>query len=371
MPSDPVQLHQRIHYLDIVRGVAITGVLVAYIFWNLGNAPFESYTSFDKVLDKALSFLVDSKCYTLLANLFAVGFVLHMNKAGNSVTNLTTYRRRLLGLAIIGILHAMVLRNGDILVPYAVLSFFITFFYNASNRIILVAMAITFFLQIFIPEAWKFLQLPVPERPTGNNDPYLVDNFKWVIYWYKSSIFFWETTLFFLFSGMLMGRIFIQNKMRLSHNQLVIITVAGSALGAASYWIIDSYSTAFSSLPGLLRGTINSILWLLHRVGLASAYAAVIFLLSKSFSLKIFSTLGRTSLSNYVLQAVIIVPLSLILNLFDHITPTIALIMTTAIWTLQVIVSTWWLKTHQFGPLEWALRRFTYGQLITMKATNP
>src|SRR5882724_2329264 len=103
MPSAPVLPRQRIQYLDVIRGFAITGVLFAYVFWNLGTLPESTYTSFEKGLDKTLSFLVDSKCFTLLANLFTVGFVLHMNKPGNTSRSLYTYRRRLMGLMIIGL----------------------------------------------------------------------------------------------------------------------------------------------------------------------------------------------------------------------------------------------------------------------------
>ena len=62
MSSAPVQPHQRIQYLDVVRGFAITGVLIAYVFWNLGTAPAATYTRFDKILDEAGFFLIDSKC---------------------------------------------------------------------------------------------------------------------------------------------------------------------------------------------------------------------------------------------------------------------------------------------------------------------
>ena len=149
MTSTPVQPHQRIHYLDVVRGFAITGVLIAYVFWNLGNAPESSYRVFDNILNGVTSFLIDSKCYTLLAGLFTVGFVLHMNKADDRAGSLHTYRRRLLGLLIIGLLHAILLRNGDILVPYALLTFLVSFFYSSSNRNIIIFMMIVFFHTLF------------------------------------------------------------------------------------------------------------------------------------------------------------------------------------------------------------------------------
>src|SRR6185436_8667497 len=140
MSSAPVQLNQRIEYLDVLRGIAISGVLFAFAFWNLGTEPAANWTSFDKVLDQVGAFLVDSKCYTILACLFAIGFVLHMDKTTDTGRSLYInrkrllglYRKRLLGLLIIGALHALLLRNGDILAPYAITMFIVTFFHCAS-----------------------------------------------------------------------------------------------------------------------------------------------------------------------------------------------------------------------------------------------
>ena len=371
MPSAPVQPHQRIQYLDVVRGFAITGVLIAYVFWNLGTAPESTYTNFDRGLDKTLLFLIDSKCFTLLANLFAVGFVLHMNKADNPAKSLYTYRRRLTGLMIIGLFHALALRNGDILLPYALLTLLVSFFYAASNRTIIIAMVITFFLQVLVPEIYKWLQIPFPQRPVTNVN-YWADNFEWVKFWYASAIIYWETTLFFLLSGLLLGRMFIQNKKKLNSSQLIFIAITGLICGSASYWILNSYTNQISGLPDIgntqiVRSTIYNSLWLFHRAGLAIFYASLFYLLLKRFRLNTLATLGRTSLSNYILQAVIVVPVCLLFNLFDHITPTIALIMTVSIWIIQVLLSKWWLKYYQFGPLEWLLRRFTYGKTLTTK----
>src|SRR4029078_13468687 len=118
MSSAPVQLNQRIQYLDVLRGIAISGVLFAFAFWNLGTEPKEAWTSFDKIIDQIGGFLIDSKCYTTLACLFAVGFGLHMDKTKGKGRSLSVYRRRLLRLLILGTVHALLLRNGDILAPY-------------------------------------------------------------------------------------------------------------------------------------------------------------------------------------------------------------------------------------------------------------
>jgi len=106
---------------------------------------------------------------------------------------------------------------------------------------------------------------------------------------------------------------------------------------------------------------------LIHKIGLASAYASIVFLLIRRFSLSGFANLGRMSLTNYILQAVIIIPVCIVFNLFDHVTPTIALVMTGVVWVFQIFFSTWWLSRHKFGPLEWLLRWFTYGRTMAIE----
>ena len=369
--STPIPVKQRIQYLDVVRGFAISGVLIAYVFWNLGTAPESTWTSFDFGLNKALTFVIDSKCFTLLANLFAVGFVLHMNKSENKARSLYTYRRRLVGLMIIGAVHALLLRNGDILLPYALLMMVASFFYAASNRTVIIAMVITFLLPSFMSNIWKLFGWSFPGRPTISGS-YLVENFEWVKYWYRTAPFFWETTLVFLLSGLLIGRAFIEKKIRLTTTQLVVIIFSGLMLGVASNYVINNYIAAIGNLPDIgqtyiLRKTIFNILLISHQAGLAAAYASIIYLLVKKISLRGIAAMGRTSLTNYVLQAAIVIPICIAFNLFDHITPTGALIMTAAIWIFQFIFSQWWLRRFQFGPLEWVLRRFTYGKLVSTK----
>src|SRR5678815_1252287 len=283
MSSAPVQLNQRIQYLDVLRGIAISGVLFAFAFWNLGTEPTANWTSFDKILNEVGVFLVDSKCYTTLACLFTIGFVLHMNKTNNKARSLYTYRRRLLGLLIIGAFHALLLRNGDILAPYAITCFIVTFFYRASNRTIVIALIIVLLLQVFLPEIWVGAGLSFPKRPNIQAANYLADNFQWVKYWYATSIFFWETTVFLLLLGLLVGRFFIQKKARLNSRQLVVIIVTGFAVGTGSYLVIVVYPGIVKNLPDIgktyiIRSLAFGLFDLVHKIGMVSAYASIVFL---------------------------------------------------------------------------------------------
>ena len=372
MSSAPVQFNQRIQYLDILRGIAISGVLFAFAFWNLGTEPKANWTTLDKLLDQAGAFLIDSKCYTTLACLFAVGFVLHMNKTNDKARSLYTYRKRLLGLLIIGAFHALLLRNGDILVPYAISTFIVSFFYNGSGRTIIIALVTVFLIQALLPQIWMLSGFSFPARPDTHGGNYWVENFQWLKYWYATAVFFWETTLLLLLFGLLLGKIFIQKRKTLTNRQFTVIIIIGFVVGTLSYLLVNVYSTRIETLPDIgntyiIRSLVFTLLDMVHKIGMASAYASIVFLLARNFTLTGFANLGRMSLTNYILQALITVPVCILLDLFDHITPTIALVMTAVIWVFQIFFSNWWLSRHRFGPIEWLLRWFTYGQTIAVK----
>src|SRR5215217_7043357 len=123
-PLAPVHSGERITELDVLRGFAMMGVLLAYTLWNLGNAAEETYSPTEFALNWLLSALVDSKAYTLLATLFGLGFSIQMMRAEErGVKFVRFYCRRLFALLLIGLGHALLLRNGDVLVEYAVFGF--------------------------------------------------------------------------------------------------------------------------------------------------------------------------------------------------------------------------------------------------------
>src|ERR1044071_8473829 len=123
-PLRPVTASERILALDVLRGFALLGVLLAYTIWNLGNPPEETYGQTDRILNRVLTALVDTKAYTLFAFLFGLGFSIQLTRAvARGVSIVRVYYRRLLALLLIGLAHALLLRNGDLLVPYAVIVF--------------------------------------------------------------------------------------------------------------------------------------------------------------------------------------------------------------------------------------------------------
>jgi uncharacterized membrane protein YeiB len=247
--SSPVSTNQRLHLLDIIRGFAISGVLLAFIFWNMGNAPQSTYTSFDKVINAIAAFLIDTKCYTLLAILFGIGFTLHMHKAGEEQSLLFKYRKRLLGLFIIGMFHGVLLRDGDILVQYSIVCFIASLLYRASSRKIIITMLIVFLLPAVVTALYTALHLPFPQRPDTEGMGLIQKNLAYLKFWYGSALWNWESTLILLLLGILIGRRIIQKQPTFPDHILYTLLFAGFISGSLAYVITLYLQQAILSLP--------------------------------------------------------------------------------------------------------------------------
>ncbi len=68
------------------------------------------------------------------------------------------------------------------------------------------------------------------------------------------------------------------------------------------------------------------------------------------------------ALTNYLLQAAIIVPICIVFDLFDKVTPSLGLALAIGVSSLQVPASVLWLRRYRFGPVEWIWRTLTYGR---------
>jgi uncharacterized protein len=80
--------------------------------------------------------------------------------------------------------------------------------------------------------------------------------------------------------------------------------------------------------------------------------------------LRLFAPLGRMAFTNYICQSLVFcwIFFGYGLGEFGHLTVTSAFTLGVAVYLLQVIVSTFWLRSFRFGPLEWLWRSLMYGQ---------
>jgi uncharacterized protein len=99
---------------------------------------------------------------------------------------------------------------------------------------------------------------------------------------------------------------------------------------------------------------------------LAAVYAAAFALLCQrlgwSSRLGWLRAVGRMAFTNYLLQALLVVPACLVFGWFDTVTPSRGLLLALAVMAIQIPFSIWWLKRFDYGPVEFLWRNVTYGR---------
>jgi uncharacterized protein len=368
--EQPVALRERILGLDVLRGFAMLGVLVAYCMWSLGTAPEESWSAFDKRLDEVVAFIVDGKFYTILAFLFGLGFSIQLGRASDDSAAVEIYCRRLAILAGIGLIHALLLRNGDILLPYALTGFLLIPFRGASDRVLITTAFALLLFTVGVRAFWTDLGLPSLDRPQLEDASYLVENAAWVRYWYSTALFTWPVNLMMFLFGLCAGRRQIIPKLAKKPRALLIIAGAGLVAGFGFYFA--RLAVLHAMAPSARANSLAWMMFTFHCWGLSSAYAALLLLALRTApgqaALAPLAAVGRLALTNYLSQSGIIVPLCLAFGWFDRFTPTSSLALAGAVFILvQLPFSIFWAQRFQFGPAEWMWRLLTYQRVPPLR----
>jgi uncharacterized protein len=125
--AEPVRGAERVASVDVLRGVALLGILAMnVVFFGLPGPCYDNPTrgGGDAGLNLGLwafnHVVFDAKMMTLFSMLFGAGLVLMGGRADARGARLGwVYYRRVFWLLVIGLLHAYLLWSGDILVLYA------------------------------------------------------------------------------------------------------------------------------------------------------------------------------------------------------------------------------------------------------------
>jgi uncharacterized protein len=275
-----------------------------------------------------------------------VGFSIQLGRAGDDATAVHYYRRRLAALAAIGLAHALLLRNGDILLPYALTGFLLIPFRHARDGVLIGAAAIALLIPDLVRFLWEASAIPLPERPEPANAPYLIENAVWVRYWFEIAPFTWPNNLALFLLGFFAGRRALLTKVAQNSRMLFSLLIGGVIAGIGLL-------PAQAPFAGKHRSAASTDI---HRPGLhlstAGAWRALMWrdcyccceLHRALAGLTPLAAIGRLALTNYLLQAVIIVPLCLLFGWFDRFTPTTAFLLAAAIALFQLLFSPLWLQ---------------------------
>jgi uncharacterized protein len=122
----PIVPTERIDLMDVLRGFALIGILLMNVEWF--NRPIAELLRLDTTLtgvDHAVAWtvkiFVEGKFYKLFSLLFGMGFAVMLTRAEAKGLPFTAmFLRRMGALFLFGVLHMVLLWNGDILHDYAV-----------------------------------------------------------------------------------------------------------------------------------------------------------------------------------------------------------------------------------------------------------
>lgn len=156
-----------------------------------------------------------------------------------------------------------------------------------------------------------------------------------------------------------------------AHAQLLRRTCAwGLGLGLPLAYLAARPGAATSPLPVWME-LLDSGVASMAMPALALGYAAGLALLFRRDifrgPLMLLAPVGRTALSNYLLQSVAAVFYGIGFGLFGTLSLVVLLGGVTAFFVVQIAISRVWLTVATFGPAEWLWRQFAYGRGFSLR----
>lgn len=370
---------------DQLRGVALLGIVFVNMpFLALGNGGLAEQpiaTASDGVIAFLIVALAQGKFYLLFSFLFGYSFTLALRR--RTVDGLRNYRRRLIGLAVLGILHAVFLFIGDILISYSLLGIALLWFTARSTRTALVGAGVAYAASLILLAA---IVLTVPAAdPAGGGfvaSPAALDSalkgsfldaaigritalpdalaFQALINWLPALAMF----LLGLAAGRA-GLLANPERYRRLWMTLVIVALAvGLPAGILSAWlqlgVIDPSGGA--AVLGLAIGFGAA-------PALTCGYVALVALATRTRVMALTAPAGRMSLTGYLGESII---LSAIfcgwgLGLYGRLGITASAAITLGVWLALELFASVWLRRFDYGPFEWMLRSWSRGQLVPLR----
>ena len=396
MQPVPVSDKERIEALDVLRGFALLGILAMNI--RAMAAPFGAYMTPSAFFDYEgasraaylfTSVVFDLKMMGLFSMLFGAGVLLYADKSTDGAQPARgLWFRRMFWLLVIGLVHAYLIWDGDILVPYALCGLIVLWWVRGwSVRALTVAA--TLFLTIgaiglvaqgltwdMMPEADRAQQLAIMSPTPAQAQEQLAvmqGSYPQVVAHRAAFVLMAQTMFFLIFflwrcgGMMLLGMAlykagFLEG--RWSSRAYAIVAAVCIPLGVA---LAALGVAALESVGFRMPSRAAADVWNYAGAVFASiGYAAAILLVVKHQAVpalrRRLAAVGQMALSNYLFHSVITAVIFLgsgfgFAGRFDYAEQ---LLVVAAIWIVQLVIAPVWLAQFRFGPAEWLWRSLTY-----------
>ncbi|MBS4192037.1 DUF418 domain-containing protein [Bacillus sp. FJAT-49705] len=387
----PVEQNKRIQIVDVLRGIAILGILLVNMahfsypdvyLSMVGKENFftEQWNTADHVVRVLLDIFIQMKFILLFSLLFGFGMVVMMERVIEKNRRFVpVYIRRLLALLLFGAIHAFLIWDGDILMDYALLGFVLLLFRKAKART-LVIWAILFYTLFALPfvlssfgtaaqpgmeewqqsmegEAKQALEvygngsfMDIAEQRIHDRMMYMSMNGMLsgpLLYFYSSLPYF---SMFLIGAAMAKARIL--HKPEEKRNVLKRIWILGFMIGVPANLLFGLKGQEICLLigaPFMMLFYITSITYLFNKTRMKKLLLP-------------FSAVGKTAFTNYLMQSIIgtLIFYNYGFGLYGKVNPFNGFLLTIGIFAIQMVISHFWVKRFAFGPFEWIWRMITY-----------
>ena len=401
----PTPPSERIQVLDVLRGLAIGGILIGNMQWfsGYGMMPANLAAAFplsDQITQYLVHVLIEGKFYSIFSFLFGLGFAIQMSRAEErGDIGATLFKRRLFWLLVIGIFHAVLLWPGDILSVYALVGFVLILFRKTSDRsllrwaailcavpIVTYALILILFLAFAPPDITNTIDAGLADRwalsisvvqqggyfeiLTGYNPQYLLGRWAGLIIQMRL-----PKILAMFLLGMYAYRRGYFEAVAANRPFITKMAIYGVSLGLAGNVLFAWLAGNEAPFPPSIAGLVGVVAYGFSVPALALGIAASIVLLWQCGAAKrlltIIAPVGRMALTNYLLQTVICVLIfyGYGLGKFGTIGAFQATVTALGIFVFQIVVSTVWLSYCAYGPMEWLWRQLTYRRRLPLRKT--
>lgn len=411
----PTQAGERIDTLDIARGIALFGIFMVNI--QLMTKPLAYLWTGDPAAEgpAAAGFhyvtrvMFESKSYPLFSMLFGMGMALMLDRARAAGRPFVApYLRRTAQLLMVGLVHALLIWYGDILVYYASFAVVVMWFAGLSTRVLLsVAGGLLGLASLWIvgvsllggllgggevPEAtsvttfsgfWEALsqgQLkggPVDpawaaaEVDANKNGPFLhavaMRAINWgsgTVFWFLfSGTFLHVPAMFFLGAAIMRSGVLTNPESswpkRFVHIGL-FVGVPGSAVAVAMSELTGEDSIWFG-----LSGALTFVVGPCVSIGYLGVASWLALRLRSALVVRSIAAAGRMAMTNYLGQSIIVAALAQHWGLgwYDEVSRVGMVGIVAVIYAGQLVFSSLWLSRFTMGPLEYLWRCGTYFRL--------
>ncbi len=398
MTESPPLLHspatdprERIASIDVLRGVAVLGILAVNIWFfafpfDVANNPtlWGEYVGADRYAWLASWIGIEGSQRAIFTMLFGASVLLFTNRlASDERRSVLTkiYCRRTGLLIIFGLINGYILLwSGDILFFYGVVGLLLFLVKDWRPRTLLVVgTLVVVLLGLFKfgvslaedgmslePSSLEKLREEIETRRAGYVSAFLPNAVVTTTSYIVFGLFalFWES-LAYMMIGMALFKLKVFDASRST-----LLYLGFMLLGFTIGLSVNTYEQ-LDSIQNDYRSTFLYWSYDIGRMAMALGYIGLVMLICKLAWLPRIrhacSAVGRMALSNYIAHSIVCNIIFVGFGLYGQLRFHEIYYVVFAIWAVQLIVSPIWLNSFRYGPLEWLWRRLTYGQAVALR----